>query len=33
MPSLIGVLIRFGYWVLDILGMSPVGGCRRLSSH
>jgi hypothetical protein len=25
MPSLIGVLIRFGYWVLEILGMSPVG--------
>jgi hypothetical protein len=25
MPSLIGVPIRFGYWVLEILGMSPVG--------
>jgi hypothetical protein len=26
MRSLIGVLIRFGYWELDILGMSRVGG-------
>jgi hypothetical protein len=33
MRNPIGMLIRFGYWVLNILGISPVGEYRRLSSH
>ena len=33
MRSLIDMLIRFGYWESDILGMSRMRGCRRLSSH